>query len=84
VQDYESQFVAHRWLLSKGWESNWGVGRHPLGCHVFDTWFGPNRYRFETFSDTDLLNQDHETGHYDISKHELDMWSDKPPDSYFD
>jgi catechol 2,3-dioxygenase-like lactoylglutathione lyase family enzyme len=84
AQDYEAQFVAHRWLASRGWESNWGVGRHPLGCHVFDVWFDPDRYRFETFSDTDLLNHDHVTGHYDISKHELDMWVDRAPDSYFD
>jgi len=83
VQDYEAQFMAHRWLLSKEWEPNWGVGRHPLGCHVFDMWFSPDRYRFETFSDTDLLNHDHVTGHYDISTQELDMWIDKAPDSYF-
>lgn len=84
AQDYEAQFMAHRWLLSQGWEPNWGVGRHPLGCHVFDVWFDPDKYRFETFSDTDLVNHDHVTGHHDISTHDLDMWSDEPPDSYFD
>jgi catechol 2,3-dioxygenase-like lactoylglutathione lyase family enzyme len=84
VQDYEAQFMAHRWLESKGWEPNWGVGRHPLGCHVFDVWFDPDRYRFETFSDTDLVNEDHETGHYDISTQDLDMWSSEPPNKYFE
>lgn len=83
AQDYEAQFRAHRWLLKQGHELNWGVGRHPLGCHVFDVWFAPDRYRFETFTDTDLVNADHVHGHHDISKHEMDCWSDEPPEKYF-
>lgn len=84
AQDFEAQARAHRWLLSREWEPNWGIGRHPLGCHVFDVWFDPDRYRFETFTDTDLLNNGHKTGHHDISKHEMDAWSSKPADSYFE
>lgn len=83
AQDYEAQFRAHRWLESRGWEPNWGVGRHPLGCHVFDVWFDPDKYRFESFTDTDLVNQDHKAGHHDISKQEMDIWSSDPPDRYF-
>lgn len=47
-------------------------------------WFGPDRYRFETFSDTDLVNADHVTGHYDNSTQDLDMWVDREPNSYFE
>lgn len=83
VQDYEAQMVAHRWLLSQGHELNWGVGRHSLGSHVFDVWFDPDRFRFETFSDTDLINNTHPSGLHDISQNDLDLWSDKAPDSYF-
>ena len=83
AQDYEAQFRAHRWLGSQGHELNWGVGRHPLGCHVFDVWFDPDRYRFETFTDTDLVNNKHVHGHHDISKHEMDCWSDEPAGKYF-
>lgn len=83
AQDYEAQFRAHRWLESRGWEANWGVGRHPLGCHVFDVWFDPDMYRFESFTDTDLVNQNHKSGHYDVSKQEMDIWSSDPPDRYF-
>lgn len=83
AQDYEAQFRAHRWLLSRGWDLNWGVGRHPLGCHVFDTWFGPDRYRFESYTDTDLINEDHKAGHYDVSGQEMDQWCPDPPDRYF-
>lgn len=83
VQDYEAQFRTHRWLLQQGWELNWGVGRHPLGSHVFDTWFGPDRYRFETFSDTDMVNCDHQAGHYDVHTQDMDMWSSDSPERYF-
>lgn len=84
AQDFEAQMMAHRYLLAQGHEPNWGVGRHPLGSHVFDVWFGPDRYRFETFTDTDLINADHPAGLHDISKHDLDSWTDQAPDSYFD
>lgn len=83
AQDYEAQFRAHRWLLKQGYDLNWGVGRHPLGSHVFDVWFAPDRYRFETFTDTDLVNSDHVHGHHDISQHEMDCWSDDPAEKYF-
>jgi catechol 2,3-dioxygenase-like lactoylglutathione lyase family enzyme len=83
AQDFEAQFRAHRYLGQQGWEPNWGVGRHPLGCHVFDVWFDPDRYRFETFSDTDLINCDHPAGHYDIHNQDIDIWSSDPPDRYF-
>jgi catechol 2,3-dioxygenase-like lactoylglutathione lyase family enzyme len=83
AQDYEAQFRAHRWLEKQGWEPNWGVGRHPLGSHVFDVWFDPDRYRFETFSDTDLVNSDHQPGHYDVHTQEMDMWSSDSPERYF-
>ena len=83
VQDYEAQFRTHRWLEQRGWELNWGVGRHPLGCHVFDVWFDPDRNRFETFSDTDLVNCDHQPGHYDIHTQDMDLWSSDSPERYF-
>lgn len=83
AQDYEAQFRAHRWLEKQGWDLNWGVGRHPLGSHVFDVWFDPDRYRFESFSDTDLVNCDHQPGHYDAKTQTLDMWSSDSPERYF-
>lgn len=83
VQDYEAQFRAHRWLEKQGWKPNWGVGRHPLGSHVFDVWFDPDGYRFETFSDTDLVNCDHQPGHHDVHDQEMDAWSSDSPERYF-
>lgn len=83
IQDFEAQFMAHRWLEKQGWELNWGVGRHPLGSHVFDTWFGPDKYRWETFSDTDVVDAGRSAENYDIHYAEMDMWSSDSPERYF-
>lgn len=83
VQDYEAQFVTHRYLESKKYESIWGVGRHPHGSHVFDVWRSPDGARFETFSDTDLFQESYGTHYHDISSVDMDKWSSEPPDKYF-
>jgi hypothetical protein len=84
VADYEAQFMAHRYMETRGWELVWGVGRHPLGSHVFDLWRDPNRYRFETFSDTDLATAKTPTTAHDALRQEMDRWSlPGPPDRYF-
>lgn len=83
VQNAEAQFVAHRWMLQKKHEPIWGVGRHPLGSHVFDVWRDPSGYRFETFSDTDLCTADVETGLHPIAEAQMDLWSDRNVDAYF-
>jgi catechol 2,3-dioxygenase-like lactoylglutathione lyase family enzyme len=83
VQDFEAQFIAHRWLEKQGWKPNWGVGRHPLGSHVFDVWFDPDGYRWETFSDTDVVDAAKESGNHDLHGAHMDMWSSQSPDRYF-
>jgi catechol 2,3-dioxygenase-like lactoylglutathione lyase family enzyme len=83
VQDFEAQFRSHRFLTEKGYELSYGVGRHPLGSHVFDTWFNPDRYRWETFSDTDLISAAHPTGIHHVRDIDLDVWSSASVDRYF-
>jgi catechol 2,3-dioxygenase-like lactoylglutathione lyase family enzyme len=83
VQDFEAQMMAHRWLLQQGWTPNWGVGRHPLGSHVFDVWFDPDNYRFETFSDTDVLQADRQPENHDIHHTVMDLWSSDSAERYF-
>lgn len=83
VQDSEAQFLAHRWLLQRGWEPIWGVGRHPLGSHVFDVWRDPAGYRFETYSDTDLCNASQPPGLHSIEGAQMDLWSNEHPEKYF-
>lgn len=83
VQDCEIQFMAHRWLERHGHDPVWGVGRHPKGSHIFDVWRDPSGYRFETFSDTDLLTAAHEPDVFPIQDAEMDLWSDRHFEAYF-
>lgn len=84
AQDFEAQFMAHRYLESKEYELVWGVGRHPHGSHVFDVWRDPDRNRFETFSDTDRLKASDGSRVHNIAEVEMDVWSSEPPDRYFE
>lgn len=83
VQDIEQQMVAHRHLRKQGHQPVWGVGRHPLGSHVFDLWKDPNGLRFETYSDTDLCNDQRPTGDHDVAHSEMDLWSNESAEPYF-
>jgi catechol 2,3-dioxygenase-like lactoylglutathione lyase family enzyme len=83
TQDFEMQQRTHRHLLSRDYESIWGVGRHPHGCHIFDVWRAPDGARFETFSDTDQYQEKDGTNIHDISQTEMDIWSSEGPEKYF-
>lgn len=83
VPNSEAQFMAHRWLARQEREGIWGVGRHPLGSHVFDVWRDPNGFRYETFSDTDMLNASAEPGAHNVMEMEMDLWSDRNVEIYF-
>lgn len=83
VPNSEAQFMAHRWLAQRQRNEVWGVGRHPLGSHVFDVWKDPNGFRYETFSDTDLLNASAPAGLHAIQQMEMDLWSDRDVQIYF-
>lgn len=83
AQDFEAQQCTHKFLHQKDHEPIWGVGRHPHGSHVFDVWRSPDRARFETFSDTDLLRASDGTRVHDISTVMMDNWSNDGPERYF-
>lgn len=83
VADLEQQFFAHRHLLKEGWQSVWGVGRHPKGSHVFDVWKDPNGLRFETFTDTDLVNVHRAADNFPVETMVMDLWSDESYHKYF-
>lgn len=83
VPNSETQFLGHRWMAQRQHESIWGVGRHPLGSHVFDVWRDPSGYRFETFSDTDLCNAAIPPASHSVVDSTMDLWSDRNVDAYF-
>ena len=39
VNDLDSEWIGHNWLVHKGWTNCWGIGRHVLGSQIFDYWF---------------------------------------------
>ncbi len=83
MNDMNAQYRAHLWMQKRGWEPVWGVGRHPLGSHVFDVWRDPNRYRFETYTDTDLLTAATPPAFHDVHGFVMDVWNDESPEKYF-
>jgi catechol 2,3-dioxygenase-like lactoylglutathione lyase family enzyme len=83
VPNLETQFMGHRWLAQREHQSIWGVGRHPLGSHIFDVWRDPSGNRFETFSDTDLCNAAIPPASHSIAEAQMDLWSDRDADAYF-
>ena len=83
VQDIEQQMVSHRFLQGRNHQSVWGVGRHPLGSHVFDMWKDPNGLRFETYSDTDWCNNERPPADHPVQGADMDMWSNDDAARYF-
>lgn len=83
VQDIEQQMFGHRHLQKENFKPVWGVGRHPLGSHVFDMWKDPNGLRFETFCDTDWCDQERPTSDYPVQESEMDLWSNDTFERYF-
>jgi catechol 2,3-dioxygenase-like lactoylglutathione lyase family enzyme len=65
VEDFDEVMVGHDHLAKAGYEHHAGIGRHVLGSQVFDYWKDPWGHVVEHFTDGDLLNRDHETGHFD-------------------
>ncbi|MFM0698252.1 VOC family protein [Paraburkholderia sediminicola] len=77
VQDFDSQFIANRYLTSRGWQPLWGVGRHVLGSQVFDYWFDPEGNVAEHFTDGDLVPPELQPEFHQVSDDSLAQWG--PP-----
>jgi catechol 2,3-dioxygenase-like lactoylglutathione lyase family enzyme len=58
VHDFDVQQLGHDFLLSKGYELCWGIGRHVLGSQIFDYWFDKNQFVLEHYADGDLVNSE--------------------------
>jgi len=65
VEDIDAVMVGHDELAKAGYAHHAGIGRHVLGSQVFDYWKDPWGHVLEHFTDGDLLNDRHETGHHD-------------------
>lgn len=55
VADIDDLMAGHDHLMSAGWHSHWGVGRHILGSQIFDYWKDPWGHEIEHWTDGDQL-----------------------------
>ena len=60
VGNLDDLMSGHEHLKRKRRKHVWGIGRHLLGGQIFDYWKSPFGVIHEHWTDTDLVNQDHE------------------------
>ena len=60
VGNLDDLMSGHEHLKRKRRKHVWGVGRHLLGGQIFDYWKSPFGVIHEHWTDTDLVNRDHE------------------------
>lgn len=61
VEDLDTQFIGHQWLLDRGYKLVWGIGRHVHGSQIFDYWYDTDDFIVEHYADGDLVNEDYQT-----------------------
>ncbi len=60
VGNLDDLMSGHEHLKRKRRKHVWGIGRHLLGGQIFDYWKSPFGVIHEHWTDTDLVNQDHQ------------------------
>lgn len=84
VQDYDAQHLGHQWMRERGWQHEWGIGRHLLGSQVFDYWRDPWGHMLEHYADGDLLTAEVKPGNYPAVEHNLAQWGPEVSQTFFD
>jgi hypothetical protein len=83
VDDFDTQLIGHKHLLSKGYQLVWGVGRHILGSQIFDYWKDPSGFTIEHYADGDVVNEDTKTlRQEDRGPNTLSVWGPELPEVF--
>ncbi|OAL05585.1 Glyoxalase/Bleomycin resistance protein/Dihydroxybiphenyl dioxygenase [Phaeosphaeriaceae sp. SRC1lsM3a] len=82
VHDFDIEQLGHNFLMSKGYENCWGVGRHVLGSQVFDYWFDPSKFIVEHYADGDLVNSQTVVSHVQAGPQTLKVWGPPVPEVF--
>jgi len=83
VDDFDTQLLGHEFLLSKGYQLVWGVGRHILGSQIFDYWKDPSGFTVEHYADGDVVNEDNKTVRQeDKGPNTLSVWGPQLPEVF--
>ena len=77
VGNLDDLMSGHEHLKRKKRKNVWGIGRHLLGGQIFDYWKSPGGVIHEHWTDTDLVNQDHEAQDCPIGEMQ-DYWGPGP------
>jgi hypothetical protein len=77
VPDLDSLAAGGEYLLDRGYQRSWGIGRHIQGSQIFDYWRDPDGFLVEHFSDGDLFDCTLEPGWAPMSASGLAQWG--PP-----
>ncbi|MFF4875357.1 hypothetical protein [Micromonospora sp. NPDC000668] len=77
VPDLDSLAVGGEYLLDRGYQRSWGIGRHIQGSQIFDYWRDPDDFLVEHFTDGDLFDRTLEPGWAPMSASGLAQWG--PP-----
>jgi catechol 2,3-dioxygenase-like lactoylglutathione lyase family enzyme len=60
----------------------WGIGRHFLGSQIFDYWKDPYGRQCEHWTDSDLLNHEHQWGRFPRKIGLHSQWGAPSPDEF--
>lgn len=73
--DMDAIFMGHRYLKSKGYKQSWGPLRHNLGGAISDYWYTPFGLQIEHVTDSDMLNDEDETGIHPFNLQGAYQWT---------
>lgn len=79
VLDADDLFFGHYYMKDAGLRHRWGVGRHRLGSQIYNQWFDPWNRGYEHWTDTDVLNEQHELALVPAAEALKSQWGDAPP-----
>jgi catechol 2,3-dioxygenase-like lactoylglutathione lyase family enzyme len=74
VTDLDAVAAGGEYLLRRGYERAWGIGRHILGSQIFDYWRDPDKLTVEHFTDGDLFDSTVEPGWTPMTASGLSQW----------
>jgi hypothetical protein len=74
VADLDAVAAGGEYLLQRGYQRAWGIGRHVLGSQIFDYWHDPDKLTVEHFTDGDLFDNTIEPGWAPLTGSGLSQW----------
>src|ERR1700730_16494718 len=74
VTDLDAVAAGGEYLLQRGYDRAWGIGRHVQGSQIFDYWHDPDKLMVEHFTDGDLFDNTVEPGWAPLTASGLSQW----------